>query len=94
MLRLTDITLPLDHPEPALREAVLARLQADPAELRSMTVFRRGFDARKKSDIQLVYTIDVELHDEPRALSRRSFHAKAEARRRYGGPPRRPGKRS
>ncbi len=71
MLRLTDITLPLDHPEPALTEAVLARLQVSPAELRSMTVFRRGYDARKKSAIQLVYTIDVELQDEPRALSRR-----------------------
>ena len=71
MLRLTDITLPLDHPDTALREAVLARLQADPSELRSMTVFRRGYDARKKSAIQLVYTIDVELQDEPRTLSRR-----------------------
>ena len=71
MLRLTDITLPLDHPEPALREAVLARLQADPSELCNMTVFRRGYDARKKSAIQLVYTVDVELLDEPRALSRR-----------------------
>ncbi len=71
MLRLTDITLPLDHPEQALQDAVLARLQAEPTELRTMTVFRRGYDARKKSAIQLVYTVDVELHDEPRALSRR-----------------------
>ncbi len=71
MLRITDITLPLDHPEPALKEAVLARLGASPDELRSMAVFRRAYDARKKSAIQLVYTIDVELADEPRALSRR-----------------------
>jgi uncharacterized FAD-dependent dehydrogenase len=69
MLRITDITLPLDHPEHALKDAVLARLQAAPSELRSMTVFRRGHDARKKSSIQLVYTVDVELHDEPRVLS-------------------------
>ncbi len=71
MLRITDITLPLDHPEPALKEAVLARLGASPDELRSMAVFRRAYDARKKSAIQLVYTVDVELSDEPRALSRR-----------------------
>lgn len=71
MLRITDLTLPLDHPEHALKEAVLARLGACPDELRSMAVFRRACDARKKSAIQLVYTIDVELADEPKALSRR-----------------------
>ncbi len=71
MLRITDLTLPLDHPEHALKDAVLARLGATADELRSMSVFRRAYDARKKSAIQLVYTIDVELADEPRALSRR-----------------------
>lgn len=71
MLRLTDVTLPLDHPEHALKDAVLARLGVRPDELRSMSVFRRAYDARKKSAIQLVYTIDVELADEPKTLSRR-----------------------
>ena len=71
MLRITDVILPLDHPEQALTEAVLARLGAAADELRSMTVFRRGYDARRKSAIQLVYTVDVELADEPRALARR-----------------------
>ncbi len=71
MLRLTDVTLPLDHPEHALKDAVLARLGASADELRSMSVFRRAYDARKKSAIQLVYTVDVELADEPKALSRR-----------------------
>ncbi len=71
MLRITDVILPLDHPEQALTEAVLARLGAAADQLRSMTVFRRGYDARRKSAIQLVYTVDVELADEPRALARR-----------------------
>ncbi len=70
MLRITDLILPLDHPEHALQEAVLARLGASPDELRSLTVFRRGYDARKKSAIHLVYTVDVELADEPKALAR------------------------
>ncbi|MFM7484681.1 MAG: NAD(P)/FAD-dependent oxidoreductase [Burkholderiaceae bacterium] len=71
MLRVTDVVLPLDHPEHALRDAVLTRLGAGVDELRSLQVFRRGFDARKKSSIQWVYTVDVELHDEVTALSRR-----------------------
>ncbi len=71
MLRITDVILPLDHPEPALKEAVVARLGIPATELRSLTVFRRGYDARKKSAIQLVYTVDVDLADEPSVLAKR-----------------------
>jgi uncharacterized protein len=62
MLRITELRLPLDHPEPALREAVLARLGLADAAVGDIQVFRRGYDARRKSDIQLVYTLDVALH--------------------------------
>lgn len=61
MLRLTEIRLPLDHAASALVEAIVARLGIRPSELASHTVFRRGHDARKLSDIQLVYTVDVQL---------------------------------
>ena len=70
MLRITDVNLPLEHPEPALREAVLQRLSISEAELLEMHIFRRAFDARKKSAIQLVYTIDVQLADEAAVLAR------------------------
>ncbi|MBL8350638.1 MAG: hypothetical protein JNL87_10005 [Burkholderiaceae bacterium] len=63
MLRITELRLPLDHAEPALRAAVLARLGLKPAELRGFTVFRRAWDARKRSAIVLIYTVDVELAD-------------------------------
>ncbi|MGB4345704.1 MAG: NAD(P)/FAD-dependent oxidoreductase [Burkholderiaceae bacterium] len=70
MLRLTDVTLPLDHPETALQEAVLARLGITADELIELKVFRRGYDARKKSAILLVYTLDVKLSDEAAVLAR------------------------
>ncbi len=63
MLRITELRLPLDHPEPALREAVLARLGLADEGVTDIHVFRRGYDARRKSDIQLVYTLDVTLRD-------------------------------
>ena len=50
MLRLTEIRLPLDHPEFALAEAVCARLRIARAALRDVQVVRRGYDARKPSD--------------------------------------------
>jgi uncharacterized FAD-dependent dehydrogenase len=73
MLRITQLRLPLDHPPTALRAAVLARLGLVDAELGSLTVFRRAWDARKKSAVLLVYTVDCELAggiDEAAVLAR------------------------
>ncbi|HQW20476.1 MAG TPA: NAD(P)/FAD-dependent oxidoreductase [Rhodocyclaceae bacterium] len=68
MLRLTEIKLPLDHPEEALRAAILQRLGIAAGELRGYVVSRRAYDARKKSAIHLVYSLDVELADEAGVL--------------------------
>ena len=70
MLRITELRLPLNHPEPALRAAVLARLGLADAALRQMTIARRGYDARRKSDIVLVYSIDCEVEGEAAVLAR------------------------
>jgi uncharacterized FAD-dependent dehydrogenase len=64
MLRITELRLPLDHPDDALRAAIVARLRIADADLAAFTVFRRGYDARKKSAIVLSYTLDCELRDE------------------------------
>ena len=61
MLRITELRLPLNHAEDALRMAVLARLGLAEDELRHHTVFKRAFDARKKSAVVLIYTVDCEL---------------------------------
>jgi uncharacterized protein len=61
LIRITELRLPLDHAEPALRDAVLKRLGLADADVAHVHVFRRGYDARKRSDIQLVYTLDVTL---------------------------------
>jgi uncharacterized protein len=68
MLRITELRLPLDHPPDALRPAVVARLRIADAQLLSFTVFRRAYDARKKSAIQLIYTVDCEIADDEAAL--------------------------
>ncbi len=61
MLRITELRLPLNHAEDALRPAVVARLGLADAELARFTVFKRSYDARKKSAIVLIYTVDCEL---------------------------------
>ena len=70
MLRLTGINLPLDHPSEAITEAALARLRIARERLISCTVARRAHDARKKSSILLVYSLDVEVVDEAEVLER------------------------
>ncbi|MBK6864198.1 MAG: NAD(P)/FAD-dependent oxidoreductase [Ideonella sp.] len=61
MLRITELRLPLDHADAALRAAIVARLGVADADLLSFTVFRRAWDARKKSAIVLSYSVDCEL---------------------------------
>src|SRR6478609_10336205 len=70
MLRLTELKLPLDHDPGALRAAVLQRLGIEDSELAGFAVFRRAVDARKKSAIALIYTIDVTVRNEPALLRR------------------------
>ncbi|WP_151447822.1 NAD(P)/FAD-dependent oxidoreductase [Lacisediminimonas profundi] len=70
MLRLTEISLPLDHPEAALGEAIATRLGIAREDILGFTIARRGYDARKKSNILLVYTLDVEVRNEAEASSR------------------------
>ena len=66
MIRLSNIKLPLDHDEQALLNAILTGLEITAEQLVSHEVCRRGYDARKKSNIFLIYTLDVEttINDE------------------------------
>lgn len=70
MLRINELKLPLNHPEPALREAILKRLEIPDADLLDFSVFKRSYDARKKSAIVLIYSIDAEVRNEAQVLAR------------------------
>ena len=60
MIRLTEIKLPLAHPDTAIAEAVVQALGIQAGELRSVQVFKLSFDARKAELFQ-VYIVDVAL---------------------------------
>lgn len=70
MLRITELKLPLDHSEDQLQAAVVQHLGIAAGDLKSYTVFRRGFDARKRDDIMLIYTLDVEIAGADAVLAR------------------------
>ncbi|MFD1949765.1 NAD(P)/FAD-dependent oxidoreductase [Sphingomonas arantia] len=70
MLRLSDIKLPLDHPPEALTAAVRARLGlADDVPL-DVAIARRANDARRRTAILLVYSVDITVADEDAILAR------------------------
>ena len=70
MLRLTDIKLDLDHAEGEIKAAVLKRLDLKPQDLLGYSVYRRAVDARKRSAIALIYTLDIEVRNEAALLRR------------------------
>jgi uncharacterized protein len=70
MLRLTEVKLPLDHPDTAIQSAILKKLQIPAAELSSYSIFKRSYDARKRGEIILVYILDIETPQEKRLLQR------------------------
>ena len=61
MLRLDNIKLPLDHADAELLEAICSRLEISVSEVIHFTVFKRSYDARNKSNIQLIYQVNVQL---------------------------------
>jgi uncharacterized protein len=76
MLRLTEIKLPLPAEDKddfdALRALAVQRLKIPASDLLSLSIYRRGYDARKKSQILLVYSLDVEVKNEAAILKK--FH--------------------
>ena len=71
MIRLTELSLPLDSDPQALHSAIARRLQISAADLLHFTVFKRSYDARKKhSNITFVYVIDLAARDEAALLKR------------------------
>lgn len=60
MIRLTELKLPLDHPEDALPALIVKTLGIQPAELLRHSIYKRSYDARKQK-LLLVYIADVEL---------------------------------
>ncbi|MEE3878452.1 NAD(P)/FAD-dependent oxidoreductase [Vibrio sp. YYF0003] len=68
MIRINEIRLPLDHEEDALLDAITKKLGIPAEKVISFNVFRRGYDARKKTNIQLIYTLDIIVEGDEAAL--------------------------
>jgi len=71
MIRISELSLPLDHGPDALRAAIVKRLDIAGADLLDFTVFKRSYDARKKhGTILFIYIVDLNVRDEAAILER------------------------
>ena len=79
MIRLTNIKLALDHQEHELEQAILTKLSITNDQLVNFTMFKRGYDARKKNKIFLIYTLDVETNINEELLAKFSEDTQVKA---------------
>ena len=76
MIRITELPLPMDPDarevgREVLRAAIVQRLGIDDTALLDFSVYKRSYDARRKSSlITFVYIIDAEVSDEAQVLRR------------------------
>jgi len=60
LLRIQEIKLPLDADETELPRLAAKALKVPQTALKSISVFRKSLDCRKKNEIKFIYTLDVE----------------------------------
>ncbi|PWK14566.1 hypothetical protein C8D84_10240 [Psychrobacter immobilis] len=63
MIRLTEIKLPLNHAPEDITTAITTKIKISAEQMESFVMFKRGYDARNKRNIQLIYTLDITLTD-------------------------------
>ena len=71
MIRITELSLPLDYTPETLRRAVLTRLAILADDLIDLAMFKRSYDARRKnSAVSFICIIDVTVREEAAVLRR------------------------
>ena len=70
MLRIQNIPLPLGGGEAQLKKKAARILGVKPEAITGLSLARQSIDARKKSDVHYVCTVDVTVADEGRVMAR------------------------
>lgn len=70
MIRITQLKLPIIHTTEQLAQKIGKTLRLKPEFIIDYKIRKQSIDARRKHDVSYVYTIDVEVREEERVLSR------------------------
>ena len=86
MIRISNIKIPLDCTEGDLKKAAARELRVDEGALKSVSLFRRSIDARKKDKICFICSLDIELNGNENTVLRRCKSAVKVDQYRYDLP--------
>ena len=64
MLKISEIALPLVGTQEDLHTLAAARLKVEPKSILKLDLVKKSVDARKKSDVHFICTVEVELSEE------------------------------
>lgn len=77
-LRLREVPLTLDESEDLIPIRVAEELAISSSAIKDLRLVRRGIDARRKSCILIVYTVEFSVENEEEVLSRHVGHSRLE----------------
>jgi len=69
-LKVTNLRLPVEEPEEALRAELAAALGIDPGDVEQYRILRKSLDARSRKRLEFVYSAVVQCPDEADQLAR------------------------
>ncbi len=75
MIRVNNIRLPLDYSNDTIKKNVCGMLKIKESALKSVCLFRRSIDARKKNSIYFLCSVDVELNSNEAAAVKKCKNA-------------------
>ena len=62
MIRINNVHIPLEYSDDTIRKKAAKELRVDKNAIKSVSIFRRSVDARKKDNIYFLCSIDIELN--------------------------------
>ena len=68
MIRVPEVKLSLNRSEKELKFELAKKLKISQDHIISYRIFKKSIDARKKNNIQFVYTLDAEVKNEQKVL--------------------------
>ncbi len=70
MIRIQQVKMPLGHTKDELLKKAAKLLKVSPEQIKNLKIAKRSIDARKKSEVCYVYTLDISLPEEERILKK------------------------
>ena len=69
MLRITQIKLSIQDDIAAVKAQVAKKLKIKPVDILTFRIYKESIDARKRGEINFIYTVDIRVADESRFLT-------------------------